>query len=105
VLPDLPADVATGVLGVPQRLGGRVSWLAAGTFLGAATAVLAPGPTGLDGVGVAGLAVALAVVTAGAVGTVEGPKRQAGRILTMLAVIAAGLLDVALLVARAGKMT
>jgi 4-hydroxybenzoate polyprenyltransferase len=105
VLPDLPADIATGVLGLPQRLGGRVSWLAAGTFLGAATAVLALGPTGVDGAGVAGLAAAVAVVTAGVIGAVEGPKHQTGRILTMLAVITAGLLDVALLVARAGKMT
>ncbi len=105
VLPDLPADLATGVLGLPQRLGGRLSRLAAGAFLGAATAVLALGPGDLDGIGIAGLAAAVAVIAAGVVGAVAGPRHQTGRILTMLAVITAGLLDVALLVARAGQMT
>jgi 4-hydroxybenzoate polyprenyltransferase len=105
VLPDLPADLATGVLGLPQRLGGRISRLLAGAFLGTATAVLAVAPSGFDALSAFGVAAAVAVIAAGLVGAIVGPRHQAGRMLTMLAVISAGLLDVALLVARAGQMS
>jgi 4-hydroxybenzoate polyprenyltransferase len=105
VLPDLPADLATGVLGLPQRLGGRISQLAAGIFLGAATAVLAVAPGGFDALAAFGLAAAVAVIAAGLAGAIAGPRHQVGRMLTMFAVIGAGLLDVVLLVARAGQMS
>ncbi len=105
VLPDLPADLATGVLGLPQRLGGRISRLAAGVFLGAATAILAVAPGGFDALAAFGLAASVAVIAAGVAGAIAGPRHQTGRVLTMAAVIAAGLLDVVLLVARAGQMS
>ena len=105
VLPDLPADLATGVLGLPQRLGGRISRFLAGLFLGSATAVLAAGPGNVDALAAFGLAAAALVIGAGLAGAIAGPRHQTGRVLTMVAVIAAGLLDVALLVARAGQMS
>jgi 4-hydroxybenzoate polyprenyltransferase len=105
VLPDLPADLATGVLGLPQRLGGRISRFLAGLFLGSATAVLAVAPGNFDALAAFGLVAAVAVIAAGLAGAIAGPRHQTGRVLTMVAVIAAGLLDVALLVARAGQMS
>ncbi len=105
VLPDLPADLATGVLGLPQRLGGRISRFLAGAFLGAATAVLAVAPGGFDALAAVGLAASAAVIAAGLAGAIAGPRHQMGRALTMIAVIGAGLLDVVLLVARAGQMS
>ena len=105
VLPDLPADLATGVLGLPQRLGGRISRFLAGAFLGAATAVLAIAPGGFDALAAFGLAASIAVIATGLAGAIAGPRHQTGRVLTMVAVITAGLLDVVLLVARAGQMS
>jgi 4-hydroxybenzoate polyprenyltransferase len=105
VLPDLAADMATGVRGLPQRLGGRVSSLLAGTFLGSATAVLAVGPGKLDTLAVFGLSTAAAVICAGVAGVIVGPRHGAGRALTRLAVITAGLFDVVLLMARAGQLS
>ena len=59
-LPDLTDDVATGVRGLPQRLGARVvRWLAPGVLL-AGTAVAAYGP-GIDAGGVVLLAVCAAL--------------------------------------------
>lgn len=108
VLPDLPADLATGVRGLPQRLGGRISRTVAGLLLGAATAVLAwaPGITGALGGPLrwAGAAVAVLVAGTGVIGAVAGPQRPAARHPAMLAVIAAGLFDVVLLVARGGHI-
>lgn len=106
VLPDLPADLATGVRGLPQRLGGRVSRVVAGMLLGAATAVLtaAPGlasPLRWAGAGVAAVAAGTGVVSAVA-GHRDPPP--AARYAAMLAVIAAGLFDVVLLVARGGHI-
>lgn len=108
VLPDLPADLATGVRGLPQRLGGRISRVVAGVLLGAAAAVLAlaPGITGTAG-GVlrwAGVAVAVIVAGTGVVTAVAGAQRPAARYPAMLAVIGAGLFDVVLLVARGGHI-
>ena len=105
VLPDLPADLATGVLGLPQRLGGRISRLAAGVLLGAATAVLAVAPGDFDALAAFGLAASIAVIVVGVAGAIAGPRHQTGRLLTMLAVLTAALLDVVLLVARAGQMS
>lgn len=49
VLPDLAADRATGVRGLPHRLGARSSALAGGALLLAASLVLAFGPAGSPG--------------------------------------------------------
>lgn len=105
VLPDIAADLATGVAGLPQRLGGRISRLLAGTFLGAATAVLAIGPGSLDALAIGGLCASAAVISAGLAGAITGPAQGTGRVLTRVAVIAAGLLDVALLIGRAGQLS
>lgn len=44
VLPDLPDDVATGVLGLPQRIGAAASTLTAAVLVLAATALVVLGP-------------------------------------------------------------
>lgn len=65
VVPDLVDDAATGVRGLPHRLGARGSGLAAVVALAAATAVLAPTATGLPPVVLLGglvLVATLAVV-------------------------------------------
>src|SRR4051795_2135789 len=46
VAPDLEDDLATGVRGLPHRLGARASALTAAVLLGAATVVLVLGPAG-----------------------------------------------------------
>lgn len=113
VLPDLPADLATGVRGLPQRLGGRISRAVAGLLLGAATAVLALGPGNVGAMPVAlrwaGVAVAAVVAGAGVMSALAGRSGaanpgQAARYMAMLAVIGAGLFDVLLLVARGGHI-
>ena len=50
VLPDIDDDLATGVRGLPHRLGATGSRIAAGTLLAAASLVLAVGPPGPPGV-------------------------------------------------------
>lgn len=127
VLPDLPADLATGVRGLPQRLGGRISRATAGILLSAATAVLAVAPRSAGTAGGAGWAMPLrwagiivAAVTAIAgvlsaianrapTSAAAGPSTAAAggmvtRYLMMLALITAGLFDVVLLVARGGHI-
>lgn len=66
VLPDLADDAATGVRGLPHRLGATGSALAATGLLLAATAALVVGPAGPPaGVGLAALLVAVVAVPAG----------------------------------------
>lgn len=78
VLPDLPADLATGVRGLPQRLGGRLSRIFAGVLLGAATGVLALAPEGAGAMPAwlrwAGVAVAVVVAGTGVVSAVAGSR-------------------------------
>jgi 4-hydroxybenzoate polyprenyltransferase len=91
VLPDLAADRAAGVRGVPHRLGARLSWLAGGGLLLAASLVLAFGPPGPAGpYRLAALAVAVLALLAGAV---------LGRGAAFRTVLAVAVVDVALLVA------
>lgn len=99
VLPDLADDAATGVRGLPHRLGSTpsivVTWAA---LLGAAVALaIALGAP----LGIAGL-VASAVIAA--VGTAIGVRRGPVRGLFRL-VIAAAVLDVVLLVLSGSRMT
>jgi 4-hydroxybenzoate polyprenyltransferase len=79
VLPDLADDHATGVAGLPQRLGATRSVVLAGTVLGTALAVIALGPPGAPGA-----AALTALVTTGTVGLVGvawllGFRRRSGR--------------------------
>ena len=91
VLPDLDDDAATGVRGLPHRLGARVSTVLAGIALSGAAGALAvglgPGILTLVGLGLS-LAASIAAVALGLRGS-----RWAFRL-----VIVAALVDVALLV-------
>ena len=92
-LPDLADDEATGVRGLPQRLGARVVRVVAPLVLlaGSAVAVLGPpGPVPLSAAVAGGLCVALAAVAVGGRGRVP-----------FLASIAIALVDVVSLVLRA----
>jgi 4-hydroxybenzoate polyprenyltransferase len=92
VLPDLDADLATGVRGLPHRLGPRASGLVLAAALAAASALLFVGvPDALHAVGLA-LGVALALVC-----IVLVWRGGVSRLLFRLIMLAA-LVDVALLV-------
>ncbi len=92
VLPDIQADRAAGVLGLPQRLGRRPSAAVAAAATSAATAVLVLGP----GQPVPPAeAAALAVAVATALLAPVAPGR-----IPFLATIAVAGLDVVLLLAR-----
>ncbi len=98
VLPDLADDAATGVRGLPHRLG--ATWtrrLAAALLLGAVVVLAAapPGPPGGAGVLAAAVAALLAVTA------VVGPGGRTGQ-LPFRAAIGTGAVAVALLVARGG---
>ncbi|HTL42347.1 MAG TPA: UbiA family prenyltransferase [Pseudolysinimonas sp.] len=92
VLPDLADDAATGVRGLPHRLGRVASQVAIWVALPAAAACLALGsPTPA---GVAGLVIAVVLAVAG---LVLGLRRAPTRVIFRL-VMAAALIDVVLLV-------
>lgn len=76
-LPDLEDDAATGVRGLPHRLGRRAASVLAPVLLGAAVAVVVLAPSGPPGVAAwAGGGLALvAAVTAGVVGAVRPSSR------------------------------
>jgi 4-hydroxybenzoate polyprenyltransferase len=95
VAPDLEEDLATGVRGLPHRLGGRVSAVLGAVVLGGATLLLVFGPPGAPGpAGWAALAVAVpAVVVAALAGS--GPWRR----LAFPAVMLLTVVDVVLLLA------
>jgi heme o synthase len=94
-LPDLADDLATGVRGLPHRLGPAGSRLAAAAALTAASVVLALGPPGPpDRLGAAAVAVA---VLAGVGAAVVG--RRPGSRAAFLGVLVVAAVDVALLVA------
>ncbi|QMU71040.1 UbiA family prenyltransferase [Streptacidiphilus sp. P02-A3a] len=99
VLPDIDDDLAAGVRGLPQRLGGRgARALAAGALL-AASALLVLGPAGPPGPsGWAGLAVtgALGVAVVLPLGARPGSR------LPFLATLGLAGVDVALLLLRGG---
>jgi protoheme IX farnesyltransferase len=96
VLPDLEDDAATGVRGLPHRLGAAGSSLAAAALLLAATATLVFGPPGGPSwAGWAAAAVALVVLPAGW----YAARRARGRRVAMFrAVIVVALIDVLLLI-------
>ncbi|WP_026931425.1 UbiA family prenyltransferase [Glycomyces tenuis] len=93
VLPDLDDDAATGVRGLPHRLGPRVSWAVAAALVLGASALLAFGPPGPPApAGLAAVPLAAAVLAVGALLGRRPRSRAAFR-----AVIAVALVDVALL--------
>ena len=94
VLPDLEDDAATGVRGLPHRLGRRGSTLAAGAALVLATVALAR-----DRLGVAAVAAAVGVFGAGLV-----RARRPGSRAAFLAVLAVASVDVGLLLLRGASL-
>jgi 4-hydroxybenzoate polyprenyltransferase len=101
VAPDLEDDLATGVRGLPHRMGARVSAVVGAALLGAASVVLVLGPEGPPTTtGWVGLALAVpAVAVAALAGTVR--FRRAAFPAVMLLTV----LDVALLVAGGAGLT
>ena len=101
VAPDLEDDLATGVRGLPHRLGARISAVAGALLLGAASVMLVAGPDGPPTLaGWVGLAVAVpAVVVAALAGTAR--LRRA----TFPAVMLLTVLDVVLLLAGGAGVT
>ncbi len=96
-LPDIEADRAQGVGGLPARLGPRGSRVLAAVSLGAATAILTlapPGPPGLAGWLAGGLALVLL-----ALGLGHRWPRDSRLPFVLVALVA--VVDVALLVGRA----
>jgi 4-hydroxybenzoate polyprenyltransferase len=92
VAPDLEDDLATGVRGLPHRLGARASALLAALLLGAASLVLVLGPEGRPTVaGWSALVVALpALAVAGLAGTARR-RRRAFPAVMLLTVLDVGL--------------
>jgi 4-hydroxybenzoate polyprenyltransferase len=96
VLPDLEDDAATGVRGLPHRLGATGSSVAAAVLLLAATLTLVLGPAGPPSwAGWAAAAAAVVVLPAGW----YAARRSTGRRVAMFrAVIVVALIDVLLLI-------
>jgi heme o synthase len=96
VLPDLADDAATGVRGLPHRLGATGSEVAAASLLLAATLTLVLGPDGPPSwTGVAAAAAAVVVLPLGW----YAARRARGRPVAMFrAVIVVALIDVLLLI-------
>jgi 4-hydroxybenzoate polyprenyltransferase len=93
VIPDLDDDAATGIRGLPHRLGATGSAIAAATLLGAASVVLALGPPGPPGpAGIAALVVVAVVLGAGL-----WRGRRPGSRAPFRAVLLVAVIDVALL--------
>src|SRR4051812_49594705 len=99
--PDLEDDLATGIRGLPHRLGARTSALTAALLLGAASAVLVLGPAGPPTVaGWIGLGLA---VPAGPVAALAGTARF--RRLAFPAVMLLTVLDVVLILLGGAAVT
>ena len=96
VLPDLADDAATGVRGLPHRIGERGSQVAAAVLLLGATLTLVFGPSGPPSwSGWAAAAASVVVLLLGAYGS----KRARGRPVALFrAVMVVALMDVVLLV-------
>jgi protoheme IX farnesyltransferase len=96
VLPDLADDAATGVRGLPHRMGAAWSQVAAAVLLLAATITLVFGPAGPPSwAGIAGAAAAVVVLPLGW----YAARRARGRPVAMFrAVIAVALIDIVLLI-------
>lgn len=92
-LRDLDDDAATGIRGLPHRMGARASLFTAAFLLAGAVLVLALGPPGPRGVGViAGLALALLCVGGVVVAGLRGARRLGWRLTLLTAGVAVVLL-------------
>jgi 4-hydroxybenzoate polyprenyltransferase len=101
VAPDLEDDLATGVRGLPHRIGARGSAVTGAVVLGVASLVLVLGPDGPPtAAGWAGLALAVPAVV---VAALAGTRRF--RRLAFPAVMLLTVLDVVLLLAGGGAVT
>lgn len=101
VAPDLEDDLATGVRGLPHRLGARGSAVTGAVVLGVASLVLVLGPDGPPtAAGWAGLALAVPAVV---VAALAGTRRF--RRLAFPAVMLLTVLDVVLLLAGGAAVT
>jgi protoheme IX farnesyltransferase len=98
-LPDLDDDRATGVLGLPHRMGAAGSRIAAAALLLAASVVLVVGVLGSGAAVPAPLVVAAPVVALGVLGAGFALGRRPGSRAPFRAVVLVALVDVALLVA------
>ncbi len=94
VLPDLEQDLATGVRGLPHRLGARVTTLLSGLCLVAATLLLALGP-GASSLGLVAVGLSVAGFTTGVL-----LGRRTGSRAAFLSVILVAGVDVGLLLLR-----
>jgi 4-hydroxybenzoate polyprenyltransferase len=101
VAPDLEDDLATGVRGLPHRLGARVSAAAGALLLGAASALLVAGPAGPPTT--AGWAVLVLAVPAVVVAALAGTARF--RRAAFPAVMLLTVLDVVLMLAGGAALT
>lgn len=103
VLPDLADDAATGVRGLPHRIGALGSQVAAAVLLLGATLALVTGPPGPPSW--AGVAAAVAVAVVLPLGGYAGGRahaRGARPVAMFRAVMVVALIDVALLVFSGG---
>lgn len=92
VLPDLEQDAATGIVGLPHRLGAdRARWAAVLCLL-AATVVLAIAPTGHPLVRLALAAASLVVLAVGLLAARRPGSRAAFRAVLLVALLAVGQL-------------
>lgn len=96
VLPDLADDAATGVRGLPHRLGSTGSSIAAAVLLLAATITLVLGPPGPPSW--AGIAAAVAAVVVLPIGAYAARRARGRRVAMFRAVIVVALIDVVLLI-------
>ncbi|MPQ98188.1 ubiquinone biosynthesis protein UbiA [Modestobacter sp. I12A-02628] len=101
VAPDLEDDLATGVRGLPHRLGATVSAVAGATLLFAATLLLVAGPAGAPGA--TGWVALVVAVPAVVVAALAGSARF--RRLAFPAVILLTVTDVVLLLAGGASLT
>jgi 4-hydroxybenzoate polyprenyltransferase len=101
VAPDLEDDAATGVRGLPHRLGARVSAVAGALLLGGASLVLVLGPEGPpSAAGWTVLALAVPAVVVAALAGVPRFRRAAFPTLMLLTVV-----DVVLLLLGGASLT
>ncbi len=100
VLPDLADDAATGVRGLPHRLGERWSAVLSALLLLAATSVLVVGPKRSGSLGLVALTGAAAVTATGLV-----LARRAGSRAPFRAAMIVAAVDVALLLAGGSSLT
>ncbi|MEO7123372.1 MAG: UbiA family prenyltransferase [Lacisediminihabitans sp.] len=100
VLPDLDDDHATGVRGLPHRLGRRASGILTYLVLAAASVIALLGPGSVGWLQILGLIIGLGIAAAGILLVLTRPP---SRLLFRL-IIAAALLDVALLVTAGERL-